>query len=104
MSPEQNVAVKKVVVQLGKKELILDIEDALQLRDVLNDLFGKAVVEHHHHGYPYPVPAPYWNQPLITWTSAGGNGFKYADGTVLCSTHGSLPNPSQPELISLEVR
>ena len=82
----KEVAVRKVVVQLGKKELILDIEDAKQLKDVLNELFGQVVVEkvapqiektiirEEHHYHKQYQPYWYWNQPAIMYTSGGLTG------------------------------
>lgn len=99
------VAVKKVVVQLGKKELIIDIEDAKELQKVLNELFGQVVtekvVEHHHHSYPY-----YWNYPAIQWTTGSGNGYKYTqnDNTVYCSFGGVSANEAALGLTKLEIK
>ena len=85
LNPEihKDVAVSKIVVQLGKKELILDVEDAKALKDVLNELFGQVIVEkapqvekhtiiekHYHDRYvsnPY-----YWNYPAVTYQVSGG--------------------------------
>lgn len=86
------VAVKKVVVQLGKKELILDIEEAKQLNSVLNELFNikptvvvteQIVKEHHYHDRPF-----YWyhNSPIY---GTNGYGYKYNDNVVYCSTGNS---------------
>lgn len=81
---EAPVAIKKVVVQLGKKELVIDIEDAKQLRDALNALFGgpaiKEVVKEEHHYYPYrwSYSGPRWEAPA--WQ------YKYDDNIVYCST------------------
>lgn len=87
----EEVAVKKIVVQLGKKELVLDIEDAKALKVILNELFGSVVVEkapaaveketiikeHHYHHDKYvapyyPSPYFYWNYPAISYTVTGG--------------------------------
>lgn len=90
---EVAVAVKKIVVQIGKKEIILAIDDALELQKALNELFSSAVVpqpetitkeivkEHHHHHDRYWG----WNQPF--WY--GGNGYKYVNdgGIVYCSSN-----------------
>jgi hypothetical protein len=79
---QKEVAIKKVVVQLGKKELILNIEDAKQLREVLNELCGEVVVEksveHHHtiiekHVQLAPSPFYYWNYPAITYSVGTSN-------------------------------
>lgn len=77
-TPAAPVAIKKVVVQLGKKELVIDIEDAKQLRDALNTLFGgpavkETVIREEHHHYPKPYywdySKPYWGGGLWAYTN-----------------------------------
>jgi hypothetical protein len=88
---QKEVAVKKVVVQLGKKELILDINDAKELQKVLNELFGqviveKKVVEEHHH---YDHKPFYWNYPYISYGSTTSGQFKYDNNVVYCANSSS---------------
>jgi hypothetical protein len=80
------VAIKKVIVQLGKKELVIDIEDAKQLRDALNTLFGgpavkEVVIREEHHHYPKPF---YWDYSKPIW-NAPNWGYKWSDGAIYCS-------------------
>lgn len=92
----KNVSVKKVVVQVGESDIVLDIEDAKQLQYVLNELFGKVVVDRKEDSNNY-----YWNYPNITYTvsAARGAGEIYgittgdntyslntSDGTVKCKS------------------
>lgn len=58
------VTIKKIVINLGRRELVLTTEEAQQLRAALNKLFREKVVkvteEHHHH---YPTWTWDWKMP-----------------------------------------
>lgn len=59
--------IKKVTLQIGKKEIELSIEDAKALKAALEGLFGQNIIriEEHHHGYPWRWCGPiYHNVPL----------------------------------------
>src|ERR1017187_1990152 len=100
MTTEQKkeVAITKIVVQLGKKELIFDIEDAKQLKQILNELFAgeaatpiieKTIIrEEHHHYERHPQPY-YWGYLNPSYISSSGTGFKYDNNTVYCSAGSS---------------
>lgn len=80
-----NKAIKKIELDLGDKVVSLTPEQAKNLKDALDDLFGKTVVrEIIHDTYPitYPlVPDPYpyrpyyweWYQPYQVTCDIAGN-------------------------------
>ena len=60
--------IKKIVLDLGKKQVELTPEQCKKLKDALDEMFGKSVVkeEHHHHHDRW---FPYWHYSTstITW-------------------------------------
>ena len=60
-------AIKKIVLDLGGKEVTLTPKQAKNLKTALDELFGVRVVKeiHHHDGWPYW----YWNQPARLYES-----------------------------------
>lgn len=83
----KRVAVEKVVVAIGRREIILTTDEAKQLKDALNELFGKAITaeeHHHHHHYPW-----YYSYPKVEWSTANGNGIKWQDNQIYCSVGSS---------------
>lgn len=71
--------VKKVVIQIGQKEITLDVEEAKALKEALDGLFAQAQVVTIPQPYPvpvqpYPVPVqPYrWDWPWWQGTLCGG--------------------------------
>lgn len=59
--------IKKVTLQIGKKEIELSIEDAKALKAALEGLFGQNVIriEERHH-YPWHWYGPiYVNTPIV---------------------------------------
>lgn len=95
--------IKKVVLQLGKKEIELSVDEAKKLHEALNELFEAKVVKEvvHHHDYPrwywgtYTIPYTYVSPaapaPEITPTPiwyTTGNGTQFSlsnDGALNCS-------------------
>ena len=93
-------AIKKIVLDLGGKEVTLTPEQAKNLKTALDELFGKQVVKeihHHDHYQPYywwywdSTPAiPYRQDGGLTFTSGNvtwdnvtcGNPTSYTDGTL----------------------
>ena len=81
---EGKVEIKELKLQLGKKEVVLTVEEARKLKKALEDIFGRDIIrevkeEHHYHDhYPYRW---YWQQtttPLQPtygqfYCTAGGN-------------------------------
>lgn len=59
------VEIKKITLKLGKREVTLSIEEAKNLKEALEELFGKSIVSeehhHHHHDHSYPYyPYRWW--------------------------------------------
>ena len=117
---KSEVEIKKIVVDLGRRELVLTTEEALQLKDALNELFGKVVKEvvkeeHHHHHYPSwrwdwaqpvyvtPITYPVYYQTIgvatagqssgITGNAANAGNITYTSngaGTIQCTVSGGV--------------
>lgn len=51
--------IKKVVLQLGRKEVELTLEEAKKLKESLDEMFGKDVIRYVHDGW-------YWGWPCYT--------------------------------------
>jgi len=75
--------IKKIVLDLGKKEITLTCKQAKQLKEALDELFGKEIVrEVHHDRYPWHW---YYHNP---WPDR-----VYCDGTTItCSTGATMTN------------
>ena len=59
--------IKKIVLDLCKKQVELTPEQCKKLKDALDEMFGKKVVKeehHHHHDYPYRLYWDWWNSPM----------------------------------------
>lgn len=98
VEPERKIAVTKLVLQIGKKEIELSPEEAEKLHAALNELFGKEqapaqqtliIKETQLLPQPYPVPynpAPiwYWNYPITIscQQTSSGNNWSFNSGTV----------------------
>ena len=61
--------IKKIVLDLGKKQVELTPEQCKKLKDALDEMFGKSVVkeEHHHHHHDRWWPYWYSSTSTITW-------------------------------------
>ena len=64
--------IKKLTLQIGEKEIELTQEEAKQLKEALNDLFGKPVETIVKHEY-VPSWRRYW-EPYWWGTAIGGGG------------------------------
>lgn len=77
-----NVTVENIVIKIGKKEIALNLDEAKELLEVLQNTLGKKVevveriIDRYH--YDYWKIRPY----EITYGSGTGN---YPPGTILCS-------------------
>ena len=64
------VEIKKIVLNLGGKQIGLSMDEAKKLKALLGELFDEKVS-----WFPYPTPIiieesrPYWYSPNVTWTS-----------------------------------
>ena len=86
---KKEVAIKKIVVDLGRRELVLTTEEAIQLKTALNELFGKViketVKEEHHHYYPgwwWSYPQPVYVANLVYYQSVGISGLASSGQTI----------------------
>lgn len=63
-------AIKKMVIELGGKDVELTMAQARELKEALDELFGEKVREIVR-PQPYPVPEPYpvipWRRPYWPW-------------------------------------
>lgn len=66
----KEVSIKKLVLDLGGKEVTLTLKEAKALKDALDELFvSERIVERHNRWvYPYVDPWPY-RRPYVTWTA-----------------------------------
>lgn len=74
------VAVSKIVIQIGDKELALSLKEAQELRGILNATLqsdAPPAIEHHYH-YPWSTPTPLrWDR----WSGTYGEGTLWATNT-----------------------
>jgi len=77
------VIVKNIVIKIGEKELELNLDEARELQEVLNDVLGKEVrvVERLIEAYPYK----WWYTRPYQWEGTGNP--LYPPGTILCTTN-----------------
>ena len=73
---------KKIVLDLGGKEVTLTVEQAKKLKEILSDMFGREFVKEiiHHHDKYYDWT---YNKPIITYCD--GSTSKYERNTVYWS-------------------
>jgi hypothetical protein len=48
---DKQAVIKKLVLQLGEKEISLSIEDAKKLHAALNEMFEQKIIREEHHHY-----------------------------------------------------
>ena len=70
--------IKKIVLDLGNKEITLTCEQAKMLKELLDELFEREVVKevhHHDYGWCYPIPIYEYPKPsLQPWIVTCGTG------------------------------
>lgn len=76
---EKQIEISSINLKLGKKEFSLSINEAKELKNVLNELFEKEVVKEVHH-----CPDRWWYQPNLEWS--------YPNYTVTCTCSESTTN------------
>ena len=69
------VEVKNIVIKIGEKEIVLNLEEAKELRKVLDDLLGVKFIEHYTPYFPY-----YQN-----WNITPYIGPQWPSGTIYCT-------------------
>lgn len=69
------VEIKKIVLQLGEKEVELTIEEAKKLKETLNELFGTQIVyqDRWYYHYPWQAIPITTTTPNYVLTTAGTN-------------------------------
>jgi hypothetical protein len=71
----KKVEVSKINIKIGKKEIPLSLNEAKELRDILNDTFGKQETVYLS-GTPYPVyprPYRYWYPTYAPYVTYSGS-------------------------------
>jgi len=66
--------IKNIELEIGRKTINLTVEQAKELRDILNETFPEdTTVVHEHHNYerPYRAPYQYWGTPF--WYTGTAN-------------------------------
>ena len=66
--------ISKVVIKIGKKEIVLSLQEAKELKGVLEDAFLEKVTEKEY--VPYVPYYPYYvhnQRPRVWWTSSDTN-------------------------------
>lgn len=81
MTKKSVVEVSQINIKIGKKEIQLSLEEAMELRSLLNETLGNGETTKITYipgspiyiPRPYPLPRPYWS---VTWndTSSTGSG------------------------------
>ena len=76
----EKAEIKKIVLDLGDKEVELTPEQAKSLWELLDELYGKVV-----HPVTYPIyidryvpHRPYWYYDHAVWSSSGGTAISYS--------------------------
>jgi hypothetical protein len=80
---EKTVEISKVNIKIGKKEIELSVEEAKELKEILNETFGEKGVVYIPQPYPVyerPWRWRYWGEPTWTYVSGG------TDATTQCYT------------------
>ena len=78
--------IKKIILDLGGKEVELTTGQAKKLKEALDEMFGKEIVVHHHdywQWYPYKLcepNKPYWD--TVHTTTTGGTYVSYSDSAM----------------------
>ena len=73
----KKVEILKIVIKVGEKEATLSLDEAKQLRDVLDNLLGnKNSITYIPYSIPYINPNPYYPYWNIT-TCSSGNAVTY---------------------------
>jgi hypothetical protein len=70
------VEVKNIVIKIGEKEIVLNLEEAKELRKVLDDLLGANITIEKY--------APYWPY-YQNWDITPYVGPEWQSGTIYCT-------------------
>lgn len=81
---QEEVKINNIVLNVGKKEIVLTVEQAKKLKSLLEDLFGKEIIKEVKHEHHYD----WWYRPYYVekkWPSFNDNIF-YCDAKLSDST------------------
>ena len=59
------VVISKINIKIGKKEIELSLDEAKELREILNVTFGEKEMVYVPHPYPVPAYYPYRYREVI---------------------------------------
>jgi hypothetical protein len=81
----QKVSIERINLRIGKKDIPLTLDEARDLKDALEDLFGHVTYYPTYPVYPYTwhYHGPYWASTYSTSGTVNGN-----STLTLCSTTG----------------
>lgn len=99
---KQKIAVKKILLTLGEKEVALTLEQAKDLQRMLNDMFAgpeKRTVDHVHH---YDYWRKYWEPNY--WANYSGVGASIGGGSELQTLYQSAVNDCSLKAVGYEVK
>lgn len=66
MYKDESVQIKKIVIDLGDKEITMDIVKARKLHETLSELFKEKVIHEHHYDHSW------WWRPASGYYSGTG--------------------------------
>lgn len=86
---KSEMKIEKISIKMGDKTVELTLEQAKELKDILNDTFPEPVVNQPA-TFPYPIyierPYPYWKQWDTVWCGNTINSPDFVrNGTLTCS-------------------
>ena len=85
---ENKVEIKELTLQLGKKEVVLTVDEARKLKKALEDIFGRDIIreikEEHHYHDNYPRWGWYYEQKPLQPYFIADNNTKF-----LCASNGN---------------
>lgn len=99
---KSKIAVKKILLTLGEKEVALTLEQAKDLQQMLNEMFSgpeRKTVEHVHH---YDYWRKYW-EPTY-WLSTGGIGGAACENAKLQTLYQNALNNTALKAVGYEVQ
>lgn len=78
---KNKVEISKINIKIGDKEIPLTLEEAQELRQILDETFGQKMVVYPsppiYIERPYPRPWRYWDTS-VTWSNTAGDSSKAA--------------------------
>ena len=78
---DSKTEIKKVVLQLGEKEITLTVEQCKKLKDLLSDMFGREIVKEIHQDNSWHWYRPYY---YTSTTSLANPNITFMNATLTC--------------------